>query len=101
MTSSTTSPQMRSKHGRELLRLAADLEVNLDPDEETFTSLVERTLRLVPISDLDFSEMIPIASRPTVTRWKHGKTWPVPPVRSFVVKIMRREVQRALREMAR
>lgn len=66
-----------------LLELINSLSSADPKDDRIFQKLIDKSLNLMNISEADFAERIGV-SRPTINRWRSGRTAPHPALRNHV-----------------
>jgi hypothetical protein len=78
----------------ELTQLRADLEAaSRSPgDDEMFHALIERSMRLLMLTDVDFATEVG-TNRSSINRWKNGKNAPHPAVRPRVYALLLKRVR--------
>jgi hypothetical protein len=86
----------------ELRKLREDLEAasKSATDDAMFHELVERSLRLLMLPDLDFAKLVG-TNRSSINRWKNGKNAPHPAVRPRVYALLLKRTRLVLNSEAR
>lgn len=89
-------------HLAELTQLRADLEAaSKSPgDDETFHALIDRSMRLLMLTDVDFATEVG-TNRSSINRWKNGKNAPHFAVRPRVYALLLKRVRTHLAREAR
>lgn len=73
---------------RQLEAFARDVDAADLSDREAFSRVLRKGMDLLELLDSDLSERFD-ASRPSVNRWRNGKTAPHPAVRQLVLRYLR------------
>lgn len=79
----------------ELDQLKVDIDAAVDDDDVAFHALVRRAFWLAALSDADVSRQFGM-SRPSIMRWRTGRSAPHPAMRRHVYEWMASKVQEAI-----